>query len=153
MKTIKKETKSISKFTKTPPKPVTTVYIGNLKYDRDERDIKELFSEFGSVKSVDIVLDPETEKSKGIAFVKMFDNKEAQTAIKALNGAIFDGRTLKVSIANDRFAVPTLAKDPEAVAIKVKSTEKKPAKPYSAKTLPPKKQGLDVLFTYLNTRK
>lgn len=154
MKTIKKD----SKFTRTPPKPLTTVYIGNLKYDRDERDIKELFSEFGTVKSVDIVLDPETEKSKGIAFVKMFELKEAQTAIKALNGAQFDGRTLKVSVANDRFAVPTLAKenvkeskDSDMRAIKV--MEMKATRPKTPKTLAPKKQGLDVLFNYLNTRK
>lgn len=152
MKTIPKE----SKFTKTAPKPLTTVYIGNLKYERDERDIRELFTEFGAVKSVEIVLDPDTERSKGIAFVKMFEAKEAQTAIKALNGAKFDGRTLKVSIANDRFAVPTLSETAKTTRSADKITDHKSVKakaPKAPRTVAPKKQGLDVLLNYLNTRK
>lgn len=155
MKTTTKTLKTSTtkpQFTKTAPRPVTTVYIGNLKYGRDERDIKELFSEFGKVKEVSVVLDPETETSKGIAFVKMYDAKEAATAIKALNGAQFDGRTLKVSIANDRFAVPTLAK----AETKAEPTKLiKDAKPKAARVPrreKAKKQGLNALFNYLNTR-
>lgn len=154
-----KNTKTVppkAKFTNIAPKSVTTVYIGNLKYDRDERDIKELFSEFGKVKDVAIVLDPETEKSKGIAFVKMFEAKEANTAIKALNGANFDGRTLKVSIANDRFAVPTLAAtaaSPMRKEFKRDLDQEMKPKNKGPRKEAAKKQGLDVLFNYLNTRK
>lgn len=147
-KNLKTET-SKPKFTKTAPRPTVTVYIGNLKYERDERDIKELFSEFGKVKEVSVVMDPETEMSKGIAFVKMYDTAEANTAIKALNGAKFDGRTLKVSIANDRFAVPTLAKtDPKSELTK----EVKPKTARVPRREKVKKQGLNALFNYLNTR-
>jgi RNA recognition motif-containing protein len=143
-----------SKFSKIAPKPVTTVYIGNLDYDRTEKDIKVLFSHYGKVKSAKIVLDADTERSKGIAFVQMFDETEAKEAIKGLNGLRFDNRTLKVSIANDRYAEID-AKRAQAkmkelglapVAAKVKEDRPK-------KSMVKKKQGLDVLFNYLETKK
>lgn len=147
-KTLKMEDKKPQKLDYTPK--FTTVYIGNLKYERTDRDIKQLFSEFGKVNKVSIVLDPDTEMSKGIAFVQMPNEKEALEAIKELNGYRFDGRTLKVSIANDRFAnIPkdrTFTKEKE---VRVKAEKK--AKPVAAPKA--KKQGLDVLFNYLSSNK
>lgn len=116
-----------------------TVYIGNLHYEISNRDLKKLFSEFGMVKSAKIVLDSETEKSKGIAFIQMFKESEAQKAIKSLNGFLYEGRTLKVSMANDRFAkVET--------QIPTKSSKSKPIKIQ-------KKPNLHTLFDYLKTKK
>jgi RNA recognition motif-containing protein len=143
-----------SKFSKIAPKPVTTVYIGNLDYDRTEKDIKVLFSHYGKVKSAKIVLDTETERSKGIAFVQMFDESEAKEAIKGLNGLRFDNRTLKVSIANDRYAeidakrAQAKLKELGTTPVVAKVKEDRPKKPMIKK-----KQGLDVLFNYLETKK
>jgi RNA recognition motif-containing protein len=143
-----------AKFSKIAPKPVTTVYIGNLDYDRTEKDIKVLFSHYGKVKSAKIVLDSETEKSKGIAFVQMFDETEAKDAIKGLNGLRFDNRTLKVSIANDRYAevdakrAQAKMKELGITPVAAKVREERPKKPFV-----PKKKGLDVLFNYLDTKK
>lgn len=150
---LKKVTMKETKKTIKIVKPFTTVYIGNLDYGRDERDIKELFSRYGKVKSVKIVLDTETEKSKGIAFVQMPEDIEAKSAIKGLNGLRFDNRTLKVSEANDRFA------EVDAERIAKRAGPPKLAAEKEDKTLRPrkrdagKKQGLGVLFKYLASQK
>ena len=87
----------------TEAAPTTTIYVGNLNYRRDEEGIKELFSKFGYVKSVQIVYKKGTELKSGIAFVQMTNKEKAMAAIESLNGKIIDDRTLKVSIANSRF--------------------------------------------------
>lgn len=76
-----------------------TIYIGNLNYRKDEESIKKMFSPFGKVKDVYILVDAKTKLKKGIAFVRMYKNDEAQKAINYLNGREIDGRTLKVSKA------------------------------------------------------
>jgi RNA recognition motif-containing protein len=80
----------------------TTIYVGNLRFTRDEKDIKSMFATYGVVNFVNVVLDRETKKSKGFAFVQMPNSKSASFAIEKLNGKIIDGRTLKVSIASER---------------------------------------------------
>lgn len=84
---------------KKAPSPAATVYIGNLSYERDEKGIRELFTYYGKVHSVEIIRDLETKKSKGYAFVKMDHPNDAQRAITALNGKIIDKRTVKASVA------------------------------------------------------
>ncbi len=81
------------------PKVNTTVYVSNLNYKRDEVGIKKLFSRYGKIKKIKIVIDLETEKSKGMAFVEMSTVTEAKAAIAGLNGEVIDGRTLKASWA------------------------------------------------------
>ena len=81
---------------------VTTLYIGNLNYKKDEYQVKAMLEKFGKVKYVKIVVDPKTSVSKGIAFVQMPNGKHAKQAIDALNDTQVDGRTLKVSIAKQR---------------------------------------------------
>lgn len=76
-----------------------TVYISNLSYHRDETGIKNLFSRYGKIKNVTIILNPETQKSTGMAFVEMRSTEEAQLAIAGLNQQIIDGRTLKTNFA------------------------------------------------------
>ncbi len=138
----------------TLKQPFTTVYIGNLDYDRGEKDIKKLFSRYGEVIYVSVVKNPETQKNKGIAFVRMREEAEANEAVKGLNGLRFDDRTLKVSIANNRFEEHDrkvfLSQNPEVKA-KIEKAEKKKAMPKAPKTVKPK--GLDALFTYLKTKK
>lgn len=80
-------------------KPNTTVYVSNLSYRRDEVGIKKLFTRYGHIKKIKIVIDMETEKSRGMAFVEMSTVAQAKAAIEGLNGEIIDGRTLKASWA------------------------------------------------------
>jgi RNA recognition motif-containing protein len=82
--------------------PVSTIYIGNLNYKRDEEGVKALFAQFGYVKSVKLLMREGTELKSGVAFVQMTNKDKALMAVDRLNGKIVDQRTLKVSIANDR---------------------------------------------------
>lgn len=84
-------------------KPTVTIYVANLNYRRDEDGIKELFAPYGYVKSVKIVYKEDKTKKTGIAFVQMTNEEKANKAISELNGKIIDDRTLKVSVAIDRF--------------------------------------------------
>lgn len=77
------------------------LYVGNLPFDTDEEQIRELFSTYGDVKSVDMINDRETGRFRGFCFVAM-DNSEADAAIQALNGYSFGGRPLKVNEAKPR---------------------------------------------------
>ena len=78
------------------------MYIGNLAYDITENDLKNAFSEFGEVSSVKIIIDKFSGRSKGFGFVEMPNNSEADQAIKALNGKILNGRSIKVNQAKPR---------------------------------------------------
>ncbi len=77
------------------------LYVGNLPFDTDEEQIRELFSTYGDVKSVDMINDRDTGRFRGFCFVAM-DNSEADAAINALNGYSFGGRPLKVNEAKPR---------------------------------------------------
>lgn len=78
------------------------MYVGNLAYTVNEDDLKELFSEYGEVESVKIIMDKFSRQSKGFGFVEMPSNSEADKAIKALNGTELKGRSIKVSQAEQR---------------------------------------------------
>ncbi|HRO91234.1 MAG TPA: RNA-binding protein [Promineifilum sp.] len=77
------------------------LYVGNLPFDTDEEQVRELFSTYGDVKSVDMINDRETGRFRGFCFVAM-DNSEADAAIQALNGYSMGGRPLKVNEAKPR---------------------------------------------------
>ena len=78
------------------------IYVGNMPYSTAEDDLRGLFGEHGAVTDVQIIMDRETGRSKGFAFVEMPNNSEADEAIKALNGANVGGRTLTVNQARPR---------------------------------------------------
>ncbi len=77
------------------------LYVGNLPFDTDEEQVRELFSTYGEVRSVDMINDRETGRFRGFCFVAM-DNAEADAAAAALNGYSFGGRPLKVNEAKPR---------------------------------------------------
>ena len=77
------------------------IYIGNLNYKVNQRELKDLFEKFGRVKHVNLLTNPGTDQSKGIAFVDMLKASEADNAIKGLDGRVIGGRTVKVSAALD----------------------------------------------------
>lgn len=80
-----------------------TIYVGNLAFKANHQDVSNLFSQYGNVHSVRLMTDRETRRSRGYGFVEM-DQAQAKSAIKALNGDDFMGRSLKVNIANERKA-------------------------------------------------
>lgn len=77
----------------------TTVYLSNLSYSRDRNGIKSLLSPFGKIKNIKIIVEPETNQSRGMAFVEMEKKADAENIIKELDGTILDRRTLKVNWA------------------------------------------------------
>ncbi|MGP1371308.1 MAG: RNA recognition motif domain-containing protein [Almyronema sp.] len=79
-----------------------SIYIGNLSYDATQEDLSEVFSEYGTVKRVQIPTDRETGRVRGFAFVEMSSDEEEAAAIDALDGAEWMGRDLKVNKAKPR---------------------------------------------------
>ncbi|HLM00363.1 MAG TPA: RNA-binding protein, partial [Pyrinomonadaceae bacterium] len=80
----------------------TKIYVGNLSFNTSTQDLEDMFGEFGTVQSANIIEDRETGRSRGFAFVEMSSNEEAQAAITALNGKDMDGRSLTVNEAKPR---------------------------------------------------
>ena len=78
---------------------MTTIYVGNLNYNKSEQGLLEIFRKYGYVNFVRVSRDKQTHRSKGIAFIQMQNKKSALKAIDELNGTQLDGRTLKVSVA------------------------------------------------------
>ncbi|MGH1486553.1 MAG: RNA recognition motif domain-containing protein [Cellvibrionaceae bacterium] len=75
------------------------IYIGSLPYSTTEAELKTLFSAFGKTNDLSLVKDKDTGKSKGYAFIEMKQNIDADNAINALNGSIFQGKEIKVNQA------------------------------------------------------
>jgi cold-inducible RNA-binding protein len=80
------------------------LYVGNLTYNVNESDLEALFSQFGAVQSAQIIVDRDTNRSKGFGFVEMGSDAEAHAAIQGLNGQDHDGRNLTVNEAKPREA-------------------------------------------------
>ena len=78
------------------------IYVGNLSFDVTEEELREAFSEFGEVSSVNVITDKYSGQSKGFGFVEMENNSEAEEAIKALNESSLKGRDIKVNQAKPR---------------------------------------------------
>ncbi len=78
------------------------IYVGNLSYQTDEKELETLFGEFGAVKTATIIRDRSSGDSKGFGFVEMDDNTEAEAAISGLNERSHGGRSLKVNEARPR---------------------------------------------------
>lgn len=79
-----------------------TIYVGNLSYQATEDDLKDVFSEYGTVKRVALPIDRETGRVRGFAFVEMAEDDRENTAISELDGAEWMGRQLKVNKAKPR---------------------------------------------------
>jgi len=75
------------------------LYVGNLPYSVTEESLKEKFSQFGQVESVNLIIDRDTGRSKGFGFVEMGSDAEAQAAIKSLDGTDYEGRPLRINEA------------------------------------------------------
>jgi RNA recognition motif-containing protein len=80
------------------------LYCGNLSYNVANSDLDQIFGEFGTVQSAEVIMDRDTGRSKGFGFVEMQNDQEAQAAIAGVNGRDHDGRTLTVNEARPREA-------------------------------------------------
>lgn len=75
------------------------IYVANLSFDLRDEDLRELFTPYGDVDSVRIILDKITDRSRGFGFVEMSDEVAGKKAIEELNGVMVAGRTLKINEA------------------------------------------------------
>lgn len=75
------------------------LYVGNLPYTLKDSELSDAFKQHGNVISAKVVIDKESGRSKGFGFVEMQNENEANSAIKALNGAEIKGRKLVVAAA------------------------------------------------------
>ena len=75
------------------------IYVGNLSYGVDSEQLSQVFGQFGTVDSSNVITDRESGRSKGFGFVEMSTDEEAQAAIEKLNGTDLAGRTMNVSEA------------------------------------------------------
>jgi RNA recognition motif-containing protein len=80
----------------------TKMYVGNLPFSASDSDIRELFSQYGTVSDIFLPMDRESGRPRGFAFVTMDTPEAMQAAITALNGQEFQGRKLGINEARPR---------------------------------------------------
>jgi RNA recognition motif-containing protein len=78
------------------------IFVARLDFGVTQEELKKAFEQYGKVNKVTIATDKETGKPKGFAFIEMFNDEEAQNAIKSLDGYSFNGRQIAVKQAEDR---------------------------------------------------
>jgi len=78
------------------------LYVGNLSFDTDEQTLEQAFAQCGEVAEVKVVVDRDTGRSRGFAFVEMGSAEAARAAIEQMDGAMMDGRSLRVNEAEAR---------------------------------------------------
>jgi RNA recognition motif-containing protein len=78
------------------------LYVGNLPFSITEDELRTAFERHGSVSSVNVIMDRDTGRPRGFAFVEMDDASEADAAMRALDESDLGGRTLRVNEAQDR---------------------------------------------------
>jgi cold-inducible RNA-binding protein len=78
------------------------LYVGNLAYSVSSDDLQELFEQFGTVKTAQVLSDRETGRSRGFGFVEMDNDGDADAAIENLDGRDHQGRRLTVNEARPR---------------------------------------------------
>lgn len=78
------------------------IYVSNLNFRTSSESLQELFAQHGEVASANVINDRETGRSRGFGFVEMPNDDEGQSAIEALNGADFEGKTLTVNVARPK---------------------------------------------------
>lgn len=78
------------------------IYVSNLSFNVESEDLRDFFSEYGEVTSAKVITDKFTNKSRGFGFVEMSDDAAGEKAIKELNGATVEGRTITVTVAKPK---------------------------------------------------
>lgn len=75
------------------------LYVGNLSYNTRDENLQAQFSPFGQVNSAKVIMERDSGRSKGFAFVEMSNDEEARAAIEGLHGRSIDGRAITVNVA------------------------------------------------------
>lgn len=83
---------------------MSRLYVGNLSFSTSEASLRDAFSQFGHTDEVKLVLDRATGRSRGFAFISMPDAESARHAVVLVNGAMLDGRAVRVNQATERNA-------------------------------------------------
>jgi len=78
------------------------LFVGGLSWDTDDTGLRDAFQPFGDVREAKVITDRDTGRSRGFGFVTYANDSEAGAAIEAMNGAMLDGRSLRVDSAQDR---------------------------------------------------
>lgn len=80
----------------------TKLFVGSLAWATNDDSLKEFFSAAGTVVSANVIVDRDTNRSKGFGFVEMSSDEEAKKAVEELNGKELDGRPIVVNEARPR---------------------------------------------------
>ena len=78
------------------------IYVGNLHFNLNEDELREIFEEYGEVASAKVIIDKYSGRSKGFGFVEMPNDTEGEAAIKGLNGVDLKGRNMTVNQSEER---------------------------------------------------
>lgn len=78
------------------------LYVGGLAYSVTDSQLQSLFAAHGTVESAKVIMDRDTDRSRGYGFVEMSTQEEAEKAIAALNGTQHEGRSITVNISKPR---------------------------------------------------
>lgn len=113
--------------TSVPPTKNSRLYVGNLSYEATESELEDLFKGFGHVRSVEVIYNPRTYKSKGYAFVEMVNMDDAKRAAEVLHGQPFMGRELMVSAASEKAERPETDNEPAAKPAETPAPAEAPA--------------------------
>ena len=78
------------------------IFVSNLSFHVESEDLRSYFEEFGEVSSAKVIMDRETNRSRGFGFVEMADDAEGNEAINKLNGYVVEGRAMVVNVARPK---------------------------------------------------
>jgi len=78
------------------------IYISNLSFNIQDKELSGFFTEYGEVSSAKVIMDKVTSRSRGFGFVEMSDDEASKKAIAGLDGTTIDGRTIKVTEARQK---------------------------------------------------
>jgi len=78
------------------------IYVSNLSFTILDEELRRVFTKYGEVASVKVIVDKFSNRSRGFGFVEMADEKDGQKAIDELNGSMLDGRPLNVTVARQK---------------------------------------------------
>lgn len=80
----------------------TKLFVGSLAYSVTDQELEEFFAAVGKVDSAKVIIDRDTNRSKGFGFVEMSSDEEAKAAVEQLDGKELNGRAIAVNEARPR---------------------------------------------------